>query len=50
MMVGVDQPRQHDMGGGVIDGGIGGHGFAAPRHQLDDLAAPDHNAALGAIG
>ena len=50
MMMGVDQARQHDMGAGVIDGGVGGRRLPAARHQFDDLAAADHDAAFGAVG
>jgi hypothetical protein len=50
MMMGVDQAGQHDVGAGVIYGGVGGRRFPAARHQLDDFAAADHNAAFGAVG
>ena len=50
MMMGVDQAGQHDVVARVIYGGVGGRRFPAARHQFDDLAAADHNAAFGAVG
>ena len=50
MMMGVDQPRKHDMRAGVEDGGIVGRRLLAAPNQFDDLAALHDDAALGAVG
>ena len=37
------------MATGVVGDGICRHRLPAPRHQFDDLAAADHETALGVV-
>ncbi len=48
MMMGVDQPRQHDMAAGVERGVHGRGGRGGAGDQFDDAAVLDDEAALGA--
>ena len=50
MVVGVDQPRQHDMFGGIEHRDVGRYRRGPRRHQLDDATAADDEAAFGALG
>ena len=49
-MVGVDQPGQHDMAGGVEDGVDRGSRLGAAHDQLRDAAILDDDSALGRLG
>src|SRR4029077_5951979 len=50
VVVGVDEPGQHDMARSIVDGVDRRDGLPAGRHQLDDAGAVDHDAAFGTVG
>jgi hypothetical protein len=49
MVMGIDQPRQHYVVTG-LKGRRGCRRLATPRHQLDDLAMLDDDAAFRSVG